>query len=202
MSKQNNQNNQQNEQNTKNNGQNNSQNSQNGVQKKMDELKSNLKNVSQNFKIKELENLNEKLEKKAEELENKNLRLHADIDNIQKQNSLDLIRYKKMGKESVLNPLLNFVSTLHIAFNYAPKTEDEAMQKYVQTLQSSFEKLKKELLEINIEIIEPKVGEKFDPNTMRSLNETGNDTANVANVVSLGLKVDGVLSSPATVLIQ
>lgn len=173
-----------------------------GVHKKMDDLKSNLKGVAQNFKIKELEDMNQKMGEKIKELEDKNLRLYADIDNIHKQNSLDLPRYKKMGKESVLNPVLNFLSTLHIAFSYAPKSDDENIQKYVDALKGSFEKLKKELLDLNIEVVEPKVGEKFDPNLMHSLNETGQSEAEVANVVSLGLKVDGVLSNPATVMIK
>jgi molecular chaperone GrpE (heat shock protein) len=135
------------------------------------------------------------------ELKNKNLRLYADMDNLHKQHSIDLDRYKKIGKRAVLDPLVGFLSTLHIAFSYAPETDDEKVIAYISTLKSSFEKLKKELADIGIELVVPTKEQSFDAETMRSLNGTDDEHATVKNVVSIGLRVDGQLTTPATVMV-
>ena len=138
---------------------------------------------------------------KIKELEHKNLRLYADMDNLHKQHTIDLDRYKKIGKRAVLDPLIGFLSTLHIAFSYAPQTDDKKVLMYVATLKSSFEKLKSELSEVGVAIVVPEKGAGFDPEKMRALNNSEDEKTTVKNVVSVGLSVDGQLITPATVMV-
>lgn len=138
---------------------------------------------------------------RVKELEHKNIRLLADIDNLHKQHSLDVERYKKTGKRQVLDPVLHFLNTLNIAFAYKPDSADEKVLSFINALQTSFDKMVEDLNHQGIELIKPEIGDAFDANLMQSLTPASGKSAKVTNIVNIGLKMDGQLITPAMVML-
>jgi molecular chaperone GrpE len=159
-------------------------------------------NQSENQDSSEVENsaANEPVNE-VEEWKNKSLRLAADLQNLSKQHDLDTAQVKKSVKKQTISAVLTFLNTLNLAFSYIPQTEDQKVLSFIQTLKTSFEKVKTDLQGIGIEILIPEVGEEFDASFMTLLNSTEDDTAAVKQVVSIGLKIDGQLIQPASVMV-
>jgi molecular chaperone GrpE len=137
----------------------------------------------------------------VDEWKNRSLRLAADMQNQTKQNELDIQQARKSSKKYVVQLLVGFLNTLNLAFTYAPKTDDESVNKFIQTLSASFEQLKQEFDRQEIEILIPKIGDEFNPEWMAALNDSNEESSVVTQVVSIGLKVDGQIVNEASVLI-
>lgn len=152
--------------------------------------------------LKEIEALKiakEELEKKYQEQQSKILRLHADIDNLHKQYSLEVSQAKKSGKKLLITPVIDLLNTINLSFAFVPLDADEAFKKFVESLRSSLLKAQGDLESIGVSLVVPAIDDDFDPNTMQALNSS--DDAKVKQVVSIGYKVDGVLIAPAVVMI-
>jgi molecular chaperone GrpE len=144
------------------------------------------------------------LETKYQELNEKYLKSLADLQNTQKQHELDLVSAKKSAKKGVATTLSTFVNTFNLAFSYQPKTEDEKIQKFIQTLQDSFNKSIKDLEVHSIFFLTPKVGDDFDPNFMEILNPDSiqdQENVKVKQVISSAVKVDTQIIQPATIMV-
>jgi molecular chaperone GrpE (heat shock protein) len=144
----------------------------------------------------ELDNINNRIK----ELEDKNLRLRADIQNLHTQSALDAGRARTSAKKIALEPVVQFLSTMSLAFQHAPKTESDQTTKFVDALKSSYERLIRELEAINITIIVPKAGDEYDPVTMQALSAT-DENSTVKHIVKLGLKVEDTVAYPAIVML-
>lgn len=152
--------------------------------------------------IEDLENQLKFAKAEAEDWKSHSTRLSADLQNLTKQHQLDITTAKKSAKKKTISAVLNFLNTLNLAFAFAPKSEDLNIQKFVDTLKISFEKIIEDLKVDGIEIITPKIGEEFNPSYMSLLNGTsGIENPVIQQVVSLGLKVDGSLVQPAAVMV-
>lgn len=152
--------------------------------------------------VKDLENQLKFAKVEVEDWKSHSTRLSADLQNLSKQHQLDIATTKKSAKKKTISSVLNFLNTLNLAFTFAPKSEDPSIQKFVDTLKISFERIIEDLKVDGIEIITPKIGEEFNPSYMSLLNGTS-DVENpvIQQVVSLGLKVDGSLVQPAAVMV-
>jgi molecular chaperone GrpE len=140
----------------------------------------------------------------TEDWKNKALRTSADLQNFQKQTEIDQNQIKKVTKKHTIQNLLPFLNTLNISFSYAPKTEDQAVKIFIETLRNSFNKLVLDLKNSNIEILSATVGDLFDPNIMDILNSdfvSESGEVKVTQVVSVGLKVDNQLIQPVSVIV-
>jgi molecular chaperone GrpE (heat shock protein) len=136
------------------------------------------------------------------EWENTAKRYAADLKNQANQHTLDILQTRKNTKKVALYPVLEFLNTLNLAFAFTPATEDEKVLKFISTLRNSFEKIKNDLKAQGYEIIEPKIGDNFDPETMNALNQhDSEDHPTVKHIVSLGCKIDGVVVTPAMAMI-
>jgi molecular chaperone GrpE len=140
----------------------------------------------------------------TEDWKNKALRTSADLQNFQKQTEIDQQQIRKVAKKSTIQNLLPFLNTLNISFSYTPKTEDQAVKVFIDTLKNTFNKLISDLKINNIEVLNAFDGDIFDPNIMEILNsdfvsETGE--VKVRQVVSVGLKVDNQLIQPISVIV-
>lgn len=156
--------------------------------------------------LKEIEKLreeNELLRNELLEKDDKNLRLLAEIQNLQKQHEIDLTQGRKSGKKAVSETILSFLNTLNISFAFVPETADEKTLNFVETLKKSYEKLIADLQNMNIEVIVPQVGDVFNAEFMASLNDnpSGDEEPTVKAVANIGLKVDDQLVSPANVML-
>jgi molecular chaperone GrpE len=172
------------------------------------EVKPQLENTdNQKLKI-EIEQLNRKnnsLTKEIEDWKNKCVRIAADLQNTQKQSEIDILQSKKQSKKNTIISIMDFLNTLNISFNYLPQTEDEKVLSYINTLKLSFEKVISELKVNGIEILKINPGDDFDAEYMNILNAVGNSDSienKVIQVVGLGLKIDGQLVQPASVIIK
>jgi molecular chaperone GrpE len=155
----------------------------------------------------EISQLKAQLETQNAEIEdwkNKSFRISADLQNFQKQSELDLNQAKKVAKKAILQNILPFLNTLNISFSYIPTTEDPKVVAFNNTLKGSFEKLISELKNANIDIITAQTGELFNPDFMNILNsdfESNDEKPTVKQVVSVGLKIDGQLIQPLSVIV-
>lgn len=139
--------------------------------------------------------------------QSKAVRLSADLQNVQKQNELDISQAKKSSKKNTIISIMEFLNTLNISFNYIPASDDEKVVSFIQTLKGSYDKVIGELKAHGIDILTVDPGDQFDPNFMNILNtqitDQQEEVANeVVQVVGLGLKIDGQLIQPASVIIK
>jgi molecular chaperone GrpE len=145
-------------------------------------------------KIKELED-------QIKDWKDKAIRFAADNQNIQKQNEMDNQIIAKKTKKNVMNLVLPFLTSLNLAFTFQPKTDDQAVLKFIATLKSSFEKLIVDLPNVGVEVIVPKINDIFDPKVHTSLNAFEGDEARIKQVVGLGLMIDNQVIQAATVML-
>ena len=138
---------------------------------------------------------------RIKELENINLRLHAEIQNVQKQCQVDIQQSKKIGKRVVTSAMLDFLNTLNLSFAFVPETDDDKITNFVKALKKGFENLEGSLKQVDIEVLNPKSGEIFNPETMHPLNNSEEENVTVKQVVNIGLKIDGQIIQPTTVML-
>lgn len=168
---------------------------------KTQNIKKEDKKSYQNSKIIEMEEKILSLEEEIKEKDEKNIRLLAEIQNINKQNEIEQIQNIKKGKKILAMNIVTFLSTLNIAFAYTPKTEDENVNNFVQTLKKSYEKLQEELKKCGVELIVPSVGDDFNSLFMEALNPCDEEHPKVKNIASIGIKIDNQLVQPAKVML-
>lgn len=138
-----------------------------------------------------------------EDWKNKALRISADLQNFQKQTEIDQQQAKKATKKSTIQNILPFLNTLNISFSYTPKSEDQAVNVFVETLRNSFNKLVLDLKNNNIEILTASSGDVFDPTFMELLNsDFVGEEPKVRQIVSVGLKIDNQLIQPISVIVS
>jgi len=146
----------------------------------------------------------QELLQEIETLKAKNLRLLADIQNLLRQNQIDIERAKKTLKTEIALAMVDFVTSMHLAFTYLPDNLDNKTRDFIRQLQLSLESSIKNLQSLNIELLIPKVGEPFNSEYMNAVNTPTDEASNlpaIKSVVTVGLKVDGQLVKPVQVLL-
>jgi molecular chaperone GrpE (heat shock protein) len=149
----------------------------------------------------ELEIRLESMQKEMEDWKQKAFREAADLQNFQKQAQLDSQQSTKHGKKQVIKALLPFLTALNLAFAFAPKTEDEKVIKFIETLQASFQQVTNDLSQQNVELIVPIAGQLFNPEIMDALNAHTGSEPTIQYVVTVGVKIDNQVIQPATVMV-
>jgi molecular chaperone GrpE len=156
-------------------------------------------------KIADLETRVKSLHSEVEDWKIKSIRISADLQNMQKQSELDIHQAKKSAKKNTVISLMDFLNTLNISFNFIPDTDDEKVKNFINTLKMSFDKVINELKSSGIEVLRVDIGDTFDPEYMNilSIQESENGTQDkVSQIVGLGLKIDGQLVQPASVIVR
>ena len=162
----------------------------------------NIESGDNNENLEVLENVqNIQLKAELEDWKNRAIRMAADIQNLQNQTQQDQNIVRKNTKKNLVNSLVPFLNTLNLAFSYMPVTEDVKVQKFVNALQGSFNSLTPELVKHGVEVILPKIGDAFDPINMTALNQSADLNLAVKQVVGIGIRIDGQLTTPATVMV-
>lgn len=160
---------------------------------------------AQNFlefeqKIAQLETELHVIKSESEDWKAKAQRISADLQNVNRQHELDIQQVKKQSKKYIVLSLSDFLNTMNLSFSFIPHSDDEKVNKFMQTLKTSFESVIHDLSQQGVEVISPKPGDPFDAVTMSALNE-GTDSTNIAHVVTLGIKIDNQVVKPATVML-
>lgn len=158
----------------------------------------------------EYDKLNLELEQTKVELEsnkveisdwkNKALRAVADMENSKKQQELDAQQTKKSVKKNISKPILDFLNNQFLVLTYLKEITDQKALTSLETIRISFDKLVLDLKNQGIEVIIPTIGDEFNPEIMQGLNTTENEEAKVEHIVSLGLRIDTQVISPAMIM--
>jgi molecular chaperone GrpE len=139
------------------------------------------------------------LENKLKDQEQKILRLYADIDNIHKQQVIEISGARKTGKRSIASSVVELINTINLSFSFVPSDADEKFVHYVSTLKTSLAKAQSELDAVGLTILIPAIGDEFDATTMQALNAS--EKLKVAQVVSVGYSIDGQIIAPAVIML-
>jgi|GEM_PF-4409091 len=155
------------------------------------------------YQIEELKLALENNKKESEEIKLIAQRAVADSANLAHQHQLDLESNQKSLKKSVASHILHVINTLYLAFQYWPQTEDDKVIKYLETIKQSFEKSLDDLKVVGIEILTAHQGDSIDFATMNIINSPSSnpDDPKVAQVVSLGLRIDNQVVQPVSVMV-
>jgi len=155
------------------------------------------------YQIEELKMALDTTKKEAEEIKLIAQRTVADSQNMARQHQLDLQSNQKKLKKSVASQILHVINTLYLAFQYSPQTDDQKVIAYLETIKNSFEKSLEDLKIVGIEIMIAHKNDLIDLAEMNIIN-TPLDTQTelkVAQVVSLGLRIDNQVVQPVTVMV-
>lgn len=143
---------------------------------------------------------------KYEDLQNRYLRLYADFENYKKEVLTQKTQDERRTKKNVIiTTILPLLDHLKLATDYAPKTEDPALAKYVLTVENILKSSIEDIKKVGAEILIPNPKDDFDQNSMEAIqvieSQEGFQSHSVVKVVSFGLKIEGVVIQAARVII-
>lgn len=132
------------------------------------------------------------LEEKIQELEDKNIRLQAEIQNLQRRNRKDREDSAKFRSQKLAESLIPVIDNLERVLSVEVRTEEgENIQKGIEMVLASFyQAFESE----NIEVIDPE-GEVFDPNVHEAVNmlpaDDSQESGTIAQVLAKGYVLNG-----------
>ena len=134
----------------------------------------------------------------------RNLRLQAEIENIRKRSLNDLSNARKFAIESFATNLLSVTDSLETALN----TEDQTFEQLKAGVELTLKQLKQAFERADIEVVQPEIGEKFDPNwhqavSTKPLDEIEEELSSgvIFEVLQKGYKISGRVIRPAVVVV-
>ncbi|MBG9980015.1 nucleotide exchange factor GrpE [Facklamia sp. DSM 111018] len=138
-----------------------------------------------------------------EELEDRNLRLQAEIANIQRSNLRERQESAKYRSQFLAKRLVDAMDNLERALQQEVKSEEaQAIHKGVEMV---YEQILSAFKEENIEMINP-INQPFDPNFHQAVTtqpaEDGQDTDIVINVLQKGYVLNDRIIRPAMVIVS
>ena len=149
------------------------------------------------------EKVNE-LTKIVDQEKDRNLRLQAEIENIRKRSNNDVTNARKFAIESFATNLLSVADSLETALN----TEDQTFEQLKAGVELTLKQLKQAFERADIEVVQPEIGEKFDPNwhqavSKKPLDEIEEELSSgvIFEVLQRGYKISGRVIRPAVVVV-
>ena len=134
----------------------------------------------------------------------RNLRLQAEIENIRKRSLNDLSNARKFAIESCATNLLSVTDSLETALN----TEDQTFEQLKAGVELTLKQLKQAFERADIEVVQPEIGEKFDPNWHQAVStkpldeiEEGLSSGVIFEVLQKGYKISGRVIRPSVVVV-
>ena len=134
----------------------------------------------------------------------RNLRLQAEIENIRKRSVNDVSNARKFAIESFATNLLSVTDSLETALN----TEDQTFEQLKAGVELTLKQLKQAFERADIEVVQPEIGEKFDPNWHQAVStkpiddiEEELDSGVIFEVLQKGYKISGRVIRPAVVIV-
>lgn len=152
-----------------------------------------------------------KVEKQAEEIEklkaevdhwkNEYYRAYADTKNLRNNLERDFKEAMKYRSEGFIDELLPVLDSFHMAL--ASEPSDPALKNYLVGFQYVYRNLVSVLENEGVTEITPKIGEKFNPNTMNAVDTVeGEDENIVTKVHGNGYKLHDRIVRPAMVQVS
>ena len=144
------------------------------------------------------------LELKLTDETEKNLRLQAELDNFRKRSSIEISNACKFAIEDFALNLLPVVDSLEAALGLQDQSEDQLKSGVELTLKQLHQTFERS----GLKIIDPNVGEKFDPNQHQAVstlkgeeNDPPISSGNIINVLQKGYFLAGRVLRPALVVV-
>jgi molecular chaperone GrpE (heat shock protein) len=158
--------------------------------------------LTRDTKVQELESKIKSLSEEAMHWQRKTQEALLDLRNIQNQFELESQQVVKKTKKTVIQDVFNFCNNLILAFQHLPSDQDDTLKTFASALETSFDQLREGLAKQDVEIVVPNPGDDIDVAYMSVLNATGSEEDPVvARVVSAGLRIEGQLVQPASVMV-
>ena len=144
------------------------------------------------------------LSKIVDQEKDRNLRLQAEIENIRKRSINDVSNARKFAIESFATNLLSVADSLETALS----TEDQTFEQLKAGVELTLKQLKQAFERADIEVVQPEIGEKFDPNwhqavSTKPLDEVEEELSSgvIFEVLQKGYKISGRVIRPAVVVV-
>lgn len=143
----------------------------------------------------------EELKAQVEHWKNEYYRAYADTKNLRASLEKEHIQAIKYRAEGFVDGLLPVLDSFYFALGNEP--EDPALKNYLVGFQYIYRNLVTALENEGVEEIFPKVGDKFDINTMNAVEtvESEDEEGVITKVVSKGYKLHDRLVRPVNVIV-
>ena len=142
----------------------------------------------------------EAADKEKDDWKNKYYTCYADMSNVRKQVEKENADFKKYAARSLIEELIPTLDAFDMALKNEPA--DPVVKNYVQGFKMIHNKLLYTLKQVHVEIIDPQVGEDYDPTTMQAFSTVeGEEDNKVADSFTKGYKLYEYLLRPAGVII-
>ncbi|VEU67908.1 heat shock protein [Mycoplasmopsis pulmonis] len=110
--------------------------------------------------------------------------------------------FKKYGSQKIFESIMPIIQNLLVAIEWGSKSQNHEVKQYVIGFTSLLDQLLNTLNSFNLVLIEPKIGEIFDP-VFHEIKDFSNDLTkakdSITEVVSLGYKLHERVLKPAGV---
>jgi molecular chaperone GrpE (heat shock protein) len=128
----------------------------------------------------------------------------AEVTLMTRQHELDVEQKVKSSKKKLIEPVVTYINNVVLAFQYLPQGLDENVNKFIETLKLALQRAISDLQKHGVEIIIPEVGELVDPIFMNVLNpgSSQSEELKVQAIVSVGVKIDGQITQPVSVMAE
>lgn len=142
----------------------------------------------------------EEADKKADEWKNKYYQAYADMANTRKQVEKETSDFKKYAKQSLIEEMIPALDGFDMALKNEPK--DDVIKNYLKGFDMIHSKLLAVLEQQSVTIVNPKIGEDYNPSTMQAFSTVeGEEDNKVAEVFTKGYKMYEHLLRPAGVIV-
>lgn len=142
----------------------------------------------------------EEADKKADEWKNKYYQAYADMANTRKQVEKETSDFKKYAKQSLIEEMIPTLDGFDMALKNEPK--DDVIKNYLKGFDMIHSKLLAVLEQQSVTIVNPKIGEDYNPSTMQAFSTVeGEEDNKVAEVFTKGYKMYEHLLRPAGVIV-
>ncbi|MGF3214952.1 nucleotide exchange factor GrpE [Facklamia sp. P12945] len=176
------------------------------AEKNQDSLNNDVNDVNEETEaapVEEVSSIEDELRESIQNLEDRNLRLQAEIANMQRSNSRERQEAAKYRSQSLANKLIDAIDNLERALQIkASSEESQAIHKGIQMV---YDQILQAFKEEKIEVINP-LNEIFDPNYHQAVTTQpaaeGQDTDIVVNVLQKGYILNDRIIRPAMVIVS
>ncbi|MCR8968800.1 nucleotide exchange factor GrpE [Facklamia sp. 7083-14-GEN3] len=172
-------------------------------EKNQDSMSNDVNEETEEKPVEEEFSVEDELRETIQNLEDRNLRLQAEIANMQRSNSRERQEAAKYRSQSLANKLIDAIDNLERALQIEASTEEsQAIHKGIQMV---YEQILNAFKEEKIEVINP-LNETFDPNYHQAVTtqpaEEGQETDIVVNVLQKGYILNDRIIRPAMVIVS
>lgn len=147
-------------------------------------------------------NENEELKKVVENWKNKYYSVYSDTENLRKSIEKDHREALKYRSEGFIDKLMPALDGFHMALSMEIKNEE--MKNFIQGFSYIYQNIMSALESEGVSELAPKIGEKFDLNTMHALDtvESEGEENLIVKVYANGFKLHDRIIRPAMVYVS